>query len=109
MKARFFCENCGTEVRAGAATCPSCGRAFRAVRCPECGYEGGASEFSGGCPVCGFRVQQDKAGAGARSTPESAAPEKPRRGGVSPAFYRILGAVLLAAIAVLLAVLFLRP
>ena len=54
MKARYFCENCGAEVRPGASSCPSCGRVFTAVRCPECGFEGRASEFARGCPSCGF-------------------------------------------------------
>lgn len=53
---KFFCENCGKEVRRNAKTCPGCGRFFASVRCPSCGYFGGSSEFSNGCPRCGYAV-----------------------------------------------------
>jgi hypothetical protein len=54
MKARFFCESCGAEVRHSERVCPSCGKTFTAVRCPRCGFEGGAKQFARGCPGCGY-------------------------------------------------------
>ncbi len=54
MKVRFYCENCGKEVPFNAEICPYCGKVFDAVKCPICGYEGSPSEFSGGCPKCGY-------------------------------------------------------
>ncbi|MFP3960108.1 MAG: double zinc ribbon domain-containing protein, partial [Spirochaetaceae bacterium] len=53
-RTRFFCENCGAEVRADARVCPKCGRFFQAVRCPNCGYTGEGREFLYGCPSCGY-------------------------------------------------------
>ena len=35
-KAKYFCENCGSEVPAKAKFCPKCGKFFSSVRCPEC-------------------------------------------------------------------------
>jgi predicted RNA-binding Zn-ribbon protein involved in translation (DUF1610 family) len=52
--ARFFCENCGAEVKRNAKTCPRCGRSFANVLCPACGFVGEGSLFSSGCPVCGY-------------------------------------------------------
>ena len=37
-KAKFFCENCGSEVPENAKFCKNCGKFFSAVRCPKCGY-----------------------------------------------------------------------
>jgi hypothetical protein len=53
-RSRFFCENCGTEVRPHAKVCPKCGRFFSAVRCPQCDYTGEGKEFLHGCPNCGY-------------------------------------------------------
>ncbi|MFP4644862.1 MAG: hypothetical protein ACLFM0_10945 [Spirochaetales bacterium] len=53
-RARFFCENCHTEVRAKDKVCPSCGRFFGAVRCPRCSFTGEAKLFREGCPSCGY-------------------------------------------------------
>jgi hypothetical protein len=53
-RSRFFCENCGAEVRPDAKVCPKCGRFFSAVRCPNCGYTGEGREFLHGCPSCGY-------------------------------------------------------
>ncbi|MDR3336239.1 MAG: hypothetical protein LBT16_03445 [Treponema sp.] len=53
-KPHFFCENCGTEVPLHAKSCPGCGRAFQAVRCPACNFVGEEALFKGGCPVCGY-------------------------------------------------------
>lgn len=55
-KAKFFCENCGTEVPENAKVCKQCGKFFSAVRCPNCGATGNASEFAKGCPLCGYGV-----------------------------------------------------
>jgi hypothetical protein len=53
VNARFFCEECGTEVGRGAVRCPGCGKTFAAVRCPACGFAGVEADFAAGCPVCG--------------------------------------------------------
>jgi hypothetical protein len=98
-KARYFCEACGAEVRAGASTCPSCGSLFTAVRCPECGYEGKAPEFRSGCPVCGYRTRPGET---------FAQPSGPRRGEkktLPAAFYRatiIVLSILLLGLLVIL-------
>jgi len=118
MKARYFCENCGAEVRAGAASCPSCGRVFTAVRCPQCGFEGRAPDFARGCPSCGFMEEKKSAPPG-KGTPKSGAPRPaavrsarrrpaPSRASLSPRFYRVAGIVLLALVVILVALLFFR-
>ncbi|MFP4483219.1 MAG: double zinc ribbon domain-containing protein [Spirochaetaceae bacterium] len=53
-RSRFYCENCGKEVRASAKVCPHCGRFFSAVRCPVCGFTGESRLFLQGCPSCGY-------------------------------------------------------
>ena len=50
----FYCENCGNSVALKADNCPTCGRRFDAVKCPECGFSGKAALFSDGCPTCGY-------------------------------------------------------
>ena len=103
--ARFFCEQCGAEVRAGAQTCPSCGSRFTAVRCPRCGYEGAAPEFRDGCPVCGYAAGLPQGG---RTPPGSLQSRKPgRRKGIPVLFSRLAIAVLTLVIVVLVAVLLL--
>ena len=54
MAARFFCDNCGTEVKRDSSRCPRCGRFFAFVRCPQCDYIGEEQKFAQGCPVCGY-------------------------------------------------------
>ena len=54
QRRRFFCENCGEEVKPTAKVCPKCGAFFTNVRCPRCSFTGKAHEFSMGCPVCGY-------------------------------------------------------
>lgn len=54
--AKFFCENCSTEVKQHAKFCPKCGRFFASVKCPNCGKIGASSEFSRGCPQCGYAL-----------------------------------------------------
>jgi uncharacterized membrane protein YvbJ len=103
VKARYYCEQCGTEVRAGASVCPSCGSVFTAVRCPECGYEGRAPEFHAGCPVCGYRTR-DKGPVA--SGGNRAAREKKALPGL---FYRVAIAVLAILIIALVIILLLHP
>jgi hypothetical protein len=114
MKARFFCESCGAEVSHAAKICPSCGKTFTAIRCPRCGFEGGAKQFSRGCPGCGYLNVVPPADVGAaggpadrrrvpRSRPRSFALPRLR---LSATFYRtaliVLAALLVALVAVLL-------
>lgn len=54
QRRRFFCENCGKEVRPTSKVCPKCGAFFTNVRCPRCNYTGKAHEFTQGCPLCGY-------------------------------------------------------
>ena len=55
MKApSFYCENCGNPVSLKADNCPSCGRSFESVKCPECSFAGKADLFVDGCPSCGY-------------------------------------------------------
>jgi len=60
-RSRFFCENCGGEVKANAKVCPHCGRFFSAVRCPVCGFTGESHLFVRGCPNCGYAGMEDEA------------------------------------------------
>ncbi|MCR5218315.1 zinc ribbon domain-containing protein [Treponema sp.] len=53
-KAKYFCENCNSEVAWNARFCPKCGKFFAAVRCPECGYVGSHRDFKTGCPKCHY-------------------------------------------------------
>ena len=112
MKARFFCESCGAEVRHSERVCPSCGKTFTAVRCPRCGFEGGAKQFARGCPGCGYLNVVPPTVEEAVQGPADA--ERPRVRGFSlPAlklsarFYRValvLLVVLLLGLAALLAI-----
>lgn len=62
-KAKFFCENCNSQVAWNARFCPKCGKFFAAVRCPECGHVGSHRDFKSGCPKChySFSPLNDKA------------------------------------------------
>jgi Double zinc ribbon len=102
VKARYFCEQCGMEVRAGAAVCPSCGSVFTAVRCPECGYEGRAPEFRAGCPVCGYETGVSD------PAPAPAARASRQKPGLPARFYAIAMVVLGALIVGLVVLLVLR-
>lgn len=77
MKARFLCESCGKDVPFNVELCPSCGREFRAVKCPICELEGSPELFSEGCPACGYMSPSSPTRG---DTPESA----PRIRPVSP-------------------------
>lgn len=57
---KFFCENCGNEVKRNAHFCPHCGRIFASVRCPSCNYFGHSSQFAKGCPKCGYAFHPQK-------------------------------------------------
>lgn len=63
-EAKFFCESCGNEVPRNSKTCPSCGKFFAAVRCPNCGRTGSNDDFTNGCPTCGYAVNPDTLGKG---------------------------------------------
>ena len=58
--AKFFCENCQTEVKGNARFCGHCGRFFAAVKCPACGKTGSSHAFAKGCPNCGYAVGSEK-------------------------------------------------
>jgi ssDNA-binding Zn-finger/Zn-ribbon topoisomerase 1 len=106
MKARYYCENCGAEVRAGASSCPRCGRVFSAVRCPKCGYTGKAADFRTGCPLCGYLQPTEQT---PEQTPVAPRAAKPlRRSFPSARFAKMAIAALLVLVAALLALLLLR-
>jgi hypothetical protein len=105
VKARFFCEACGAEVKGGAVSCPSCGRMFAAVRCPECGFAGRAEEFRAGCPVCGKGAPRLQAPhPETRSHPSTG---RARSASLPSWLYPVLMMTLAALVVVLLAVLIL--
>lgn len=58
-EAKFFCESCGSEVPRNSRTCPTCGKFFASVRCPQCGRIGSNDDFKNGCPTCGYAVNPD--------------------------------------------------
>ncbi|MCX7030455.1 MAG: hypothetical protein NTU62_10095 [Spirochaetes bacterium] len=113
MKARFFCESCGAEVRHSERTCPSCGKTFTAVRCPRCGFEGASKQFARGCPECGYLNVIPPAGEGVGTRPADA-PRKTRprvrafsmpRFNLPTGFYRVALLVLVGLLLGLVAVL----
>ena len=61
-EAKFFCESCGSEVPRNSRVCPTCGKFFASVRCPQCGKTGTNEDFKKGCPSCGYAVNPDLAG-----------------------------------------------
>lgn len=78
MKTRFLCENCGKEVPFNVEICPSCGKHFRAVKCPVCELEGSPELFAQGCPSCGYMSSSPAAGKPA--APVKSAEEEPPGG-----------------------------
>lgn len=58
-KAKFFCENCGSEVPQKAKVCTKCGKFFSFTRCPRCFYTGDAKLFTHGCPECGYAIKKN--------------------------------------------------
>ena len=106
MKRGYFCESCGAAVKPGDESCPNCGRSFSGVRCPRCGREGPAGEFTRGCPDCGYTAETpgpEEAEPGPL-IPHSRRPHRRtnRRREPPPAFYWILSALLLVALALLI-------
>jgi hypothetical protein len=77
VKTRFLCESCGKEVPFNVEICPSCGKHFKAVKCPVCELEGSPELFAQGCPSCGYMSSSQA------TQPEGAA--KPSGGTKSPA------------------------
>lgn len=61
-EAKFFCESCSSEVPRNSRVCPTCGKFFASVRCPQCGKTGTNDDFKKGCPSCGYAVNPDLAG-----------------------------------------------
>lgn len=55
-EAKFFCQCCGNEVPRKSKFCPSCGKFFASVLCPNCGHTGKTDDFRNGCPECGYAV-----------------------------------------------------
>ena len=99
-------------MRYGAAS-PSCGRTFTAVRCPRCGFEGGAKQFARGCPECGYLNVVPPSEEGA-DLPSAARPRKRHqqvrafslpRFRLSLRFYRIALILLVGLLVALVAVL----
>lgn len=61
-EAKFFCESCGSEVPRNSRVCPTCGKFFASVRCPQCGRTGTNDDFKNGCPTCGYAINPDLLG-----------------------------------------------
>lgn len=69
-EAKFFCESCGSEVPRNSKVCPTCGKFFASVRCPQCGRIGSNDDFKNGCPTCGYAINPDSLyGRGSGSIP----------------------------------------
>ena len=63
-EAKFFCESCGSEVPRNSKVCPTCGKFFASVRCPQCGATGTNDDFRDGCPRCGYAINPDNLNSG---------------------------------------------
>lgn len=63
-EAKFFCESCGSEVPRNSRVCPTCGKFFASVRCPQCGATGTNDDFKDGCPRCGYAINPDNLAGG---------------------------------------------
>jgi len=59
-KAKYLCENCGSEVAAKARFCPNCGKFFCSIRCPKCGKMGTIKDFMNGCPSCHYAMTKEE-------------------------------------------------
>jgi predicted amidophosphoribosyltransferase len=70
---RYYCENCGTEVKKDARFCPRCGKFFSSVKCPKCDHIGEADDFASGCPVCGYADRANAAPEAWKAAPQPAA------------------------------------
>jgi predicted RNA-binding Zn-ribbon protein involved in translation (DUF1610 family) len=130
MKLRFFCEQCGTEVPKNTVRCPSCGRYFTAIQCPQCGFRGSETDFAAGCPTCGYMRPRETVAENGRSGRRRGRGRKKRRNAGSSAgagrvrsqgnrpgpaespgppssLYKIMGIVLVILLGILIAVLLL--
>ena len=70
-QAKFFCENCHSEVKSNARFCPTCGKFFSSVKCPMCGAVGTSQQFKEGCPKCGYaegKTNQNNTGSSPKSS-----------------------------------------
>ena len=101
--ARFFCENCNSEVGRDDKVCARCGHFFASVRCPNCGMMGEPSQFKSGCPQCGYAMDLSSYGI---PKPGSKDKKKGRSKGVVhkderlPVWLYILTSVVLVAVVV---------
>lgn len=98
--AKFFCENCNTEVKQHAKFCPKCGRFFASVKCPRCGKIGASSEFTKGCTRCGYALPP-KHKLGEINVPISS-PKKKHSEDALPVWIYVLSILLLIGILALL-------
>jgi RNA polymerase subunit RPABC4/transcription elongation factor Spt4 len=99
MGERFFCENCGAEVKRDAKTCPQCGVSFADVLCLACGFSGNARLFAAGCPVCGAPV----AAGPVNGTPKPTRAARPKfAAGAPPAWAYLLALLAFAGVFALL-------
>ncbi len=69
--ARFFCENCNSEVGRDDVVCARCGHFFASVRCPKCGMAGDPSQFKSGCPKCGYAMDLSSFGIPSPGSPRA--------------------------------------
>jgi hypothetical protein len=58
-KQEYFCEYCEKAVPFNARSCPHCGRYFDGVKCPVCFFSGSQELFNDGCPMCGYKPEQE--------------------------------------------------
>jgi uncharacterized membrane protein YvbJ len=89
-------------------SCPGCLRQFTAVRCPQCGFEGEAEQFSAGCPACGH-MRPTLGDAPSHANGSMRAPRGRARRALPARFYLVAGIGLSALVLVLLALLLLSP
>jgi hypothetical protein len=109
--------------------CPSCGRYFTAIQCPQCSFQGSEEDFASGCPRCGYMRPREvgrggaagpRPGPGARRRDRKRAARERSGGGGGDgvpaesgpsgpplAVYKLMGLVLLVLLGVLIAVLLL--
>jgi RNA polymerase subunit RPABC4/transcription elongation factor Spt4 len=100
MGDRFFCENCGAEVKRDSKTCPQCGLSFADVLCLSCGFSGEPRLFTAGCPVCGAPASPAPAGKAPKPGRRSAPRQRPAA--APPVWSYLLAILVFAAIAALL-------
>ncbi|TVQ40235.1 MAG: hypothetical protein EA384_03710 [Spirochaetaceae bacterium] len=118
-RSSFYCENCGTRVKANAKVCPSCGRFFSAVRCPQCLYTDEARLFVYGCPKCGYAAPHGGSSSSSDGAVDWEIAAEAHRDGVRPGrrrrFYRgheipgwvwYLAAIILAVVFALLVIVY---